>query len=136
MRNIEGELDWGVWVRRGASGNWTPWRDGKIVARVFPEEDWEFSLEGGDPQDKDVPLGVFPEAIRTENPRTVQFLIRWVGYCSVEGLKLDSTAGDVDDGQTTQVDQPIVRLEVLSNFDYDDFENASDDNRWEATPDP
>lgn len=129
LRGIRGLLDWGVWVRKGSTGNWTYWRSGKIDARVEPTGDWSEQLQGGTSQDADVPLGVFPQRLRNE--RSYQFLVRWRGHCGVEGLRIDASPGDSNDGQTPKIPLQVRELEDLGIYQYDDFENASDSNRWE-----
>lgn len=129
LRGIEGLLDWGVWVRGGSTGNWTYMRSGKIDNKVDPTGDWEYELQGGEPYDVQIPLGRIPDGLRNE--RSYQFLVRWRGYCSFEGISFLGTDGGSKDGVTPQVPLPVTEIARLNAYDYDDLENASDENRWE-----
>jgi hypothetical protein len=129
LRGVEGVLDWGVWVRTGNTGNWTYWRSGKIDNKVEPTGDWEYELQGGEPFDVDLPLGAIPKSLKTS--RTYQFLVRWKGYCSIEGLAFIAAVGDGEDGKTAQVPVPVTEIERLNDYSYSDWENSSDENRWE-----
>lgn len=121
FRRVEGDLDWGVWYRTEHSPEWKIWGCGKI--RETDADDELAALTGGEGIHRSEPL---PHLDATG--RKVQFLVRWRGVASLEGLRVFSDRADA--GSTTPKAVNSYTYANVPDTGYDDFE-YSRDPRWE-----
>lgn len=128
LKNVQGQLDWGVWVRPFGEQRFTLWRSGKVnVAELAAD-----GLNGTQSWSGPIGLGSFPKSCLTGQgkSRYFQFLLRWKGVAQFETLRM--TAGAVN---KEQVD-PLGSFEVSFNTplpeDYSDYEYSAAQT-WEVT---
>jgi hypothetical protein len=132
LRNIVGVLEFGVWFRPLESKTWIPWQAGRIEA---PELGDEGDLSEGDPQPAAIPLGDMPKACvpagnHANESRSVQFLVRWAGYCSLEGIRIEHGIDDLTDDTLKNSGLNVTFLKATGD-NYSDFEYAeSDEPDW------
>lgn len=133
---VEGLLDWGVWVRNNECDNWTYWRQGQICARSEDgccEGDDECDLRDFCQHQVDLDLGDMPDEVK--NARKVQFLIRWKGVASIEGIKVIHSVGDPDENSGAPDgafdDECDKCLDTRHDCIYNDYEYSSAEDRWE-----
>lgn len=130
LRNVQGALAWGVWVRPHGRGKWTLWRKGTVNVAEFTGL---VDMESAEPLSKPIALGNFPKSCETAqaNSRSFEFLIRWKGVAQIEGLRvMASTAGD-DKAEVLEVKDFAVTSTEPRAADYDDFEYSSETD-WTA----
>ncbi len=134
FKNVEGELDWGVWARTKSNAPWVLWRKGKVSVasesseEMFESESVDRALKAFSPQDVTLQLGEAPREI--SHGRHIQVRVRWKGYAQLEGMRIGHEQGDP--GGTHEDDAPSegqTAMEIVE--DGDDFEYSSDENRWE-----
>jgi hypothetical protein len=120
FRRVEGDLVWGVWYRTERDPGWKLWGCGEIGCGS--DDDFYGSAEGGH----------FSEPLPHLDAvaRKVQFLVRWRGVASVEGLRVFSEPADA--GSTTPKPLNYQTYDQVVDTGYDDFE-YSRDYRWEET---
>lgn len=130
LRGIRGNVSWGVWFRPLESTKWIFWKAGTI--EVLPPKE----LVEADPHAVRIPLGMMPRGCiedsesKSNESRSVQFLIRWEGACQLEGLKINHGEKDLkDDNTKPELLNIVFRQEGVPN--YDDFEfSATDAPTW------
>jgi hypothetical protein len=124
LRNITTPIKWGVWVRGARNPEWTPLQTGTVDFKTPDLCD----LTSGTPRALPIPLGRIPEKCYSDGDSGkmnetsgVQFLVRWEGQCTLEGVRV--VVGDKD---LTNDDIAASRFKVeFANpgvGDYDDFE--------------
>lgn len=125
LRGIVEDVQWGVWVRSPRAAKWVPYQSGWVSVNPGGEGD----LAENDPRTVPIPLGAIPN-VGCEAPDLpgmmkvstgLQFLIRWRGYCQLEGIKVSHSESDQSN------DDPIparfaVTLTKMTADDYQDFE--------------
>jgi hypothetical protein len=123
LRGITEPVRWGVWVRTPRSPKWYAMRAGQIDLKE-PEDEL---LESA-PRSLPIPLGKIPDKCEvSDQPGTlnvsngIQFLIRWQGYCQLEGLKVKHGADDQANDDPIAARYAVV-FENLADVDYNDFE--------------
>jgi hypothetical protein len=134
LRNISGELKWRVDVRSGESSAWHFYRAGVVhVPEIGPDD---FDIIEHEARTVAIPLGNVPRECmddthsKINESRSLQFLVRWEGYCQFEGVRI--THGDKDLSQggldQTKLDISFKRAE---GAEVDDFEySKSDQATW------
>ena len=137
--NVLGILNWGVWVRNNECDNWTFWRSGRLCVKEDDccpgdqrEDIDDCNFNDFCPQEFELNLGEMPNDVK--NSRKVQFLIRWRGSAAIEGIKVRFSPGAPDEasGPVAGSDKcEQICIEVRQDCEYNDFENSSDENRWE-----
>lgn len=135
MTDVSGVLDWGVWARNTDCQNWTYWRQGQVCVKsddCCPEDEAGCNLNDYCPQEFELNLGEMPDSLR--HNRKIQLLIRWRGSAAVEGVKIRVSPGDPDEGTMPEGAGKCPKNCVAERMDciYDDYENVSDENRWEV----
>lgn len=133
FKNITGPVTWGIWVRGSRSPEWQPLRAGTIDF----EAGADFDLTGTDPRSLTIPLGKLPDTCvhdgdkgKLNQTSGIQFLIRWQGPCSVEGVRVTVAENDLtsDDFQQAKFK---VTFAKPGPAEYDDFEyNRYPDGIW------
>lgn len=134
LRRVMGTVRWGVWFRPAESSKWIPWAAGTVENPELNPTD-EADLTEAEPRTFPIPLGSLPQVCTDANSsanqsRSIQFLIRWEGYCQIEGLRV--THGD-SDVSADQLDCSCFNLTFAhaAETEYDDFEySASDEPTW------
>lgn len=138
LTDVAGVLDWGVWARNDDCPNWTFWRQGQVCVKsdgCCPEDD-VCDLRGFCSKDFDLDLGDVPDKVK--DARKIQFLVRWRGVASIEGIKIiqsigdpDENAGSPDGGGDPCPDECIAERVDCDETSYNDYEYNSNQNRWE-----
>lgn len=121
LKNIHGKVDWGVWFRVAGTQAWRLWQSGVVENRVPTGCDAIPAEPGG--AEIAIPLGEIPNDAGQNVSRTVQFLVRWAGYCSVEGITAIYQMADLD-GKNFDTRNLDVRFCERATVDYDDYEYA------------
>ena len=124
LRGITEDLQWGVWVRTSRNPKWHPLRAGKVTMKPGVAHD----LNESHPRALPIPLGAFsrecdvPDLPGTRNVAAgVQFLVRWMGYCQFEGIKVRH--GDDDQANDDPIPERYnVHFGRMTADDYNDFE--------------
>lgn len=137
FRNVIGDLEWGVWIRKDSVGDWTFYRGGK-------SKQCEAPTITGEPCGEDVPcaciIATQPREVVVElgtppgdliRARALQFLVRWRGCAQLEYLRLAYEIADPAAG-TTVLQSGSCSGRNVSCSNYDDYEYSSPLNRWEA----
>lgn len=120
FKNVQGELLWGVWVRREGDPRWTLWRAGTINVEE-PADD----LAKANPWQGPLTLGKVPDKVAGGNQgRYLQCLIRWQGYASLESLRIRINRGDPEQDKFLPSDAAVTYQEQAGE-EYDDFEYAN-----------
>lgn len=124
LRNIIGKVRWGVWFRPDENPAWRFFRAGTVDAPDFSFE-LDTPLTSPEKRAVSIALGDLPTVCNgTSNvneSRSLQFLIRWEGYCTLESLRVGHTP---DDLTATQFDKAKLRFTFSKpeGCVYDDFE--------------
>lgn len=135
LRNLSGEVKWGVWFRPLESPSWQFLNAGSVTVPDFSDD--PFDLSASEPQAIDIPLGKIPDTCRPDSKkksnesRSVQFLVRWSGYCSFEGIRV--THGEQEVVATDVVDTSKLKVTFAKSTGdgYSDFEySETDDATW------
>lgn len=119
LRDIEGSVDWGVWYRTAENPRWLPWKAGRAENPADDE-----NLFDSLPRPLMIPLGTVPNACseggKSGESRGMQFLIRWRGRCTLEGLKIEIGEKDL---QSDDCDQGrfAFTFSAIGETGYDDF---------------
>lgn len=128
LKNVQGELDWGVWYRADGEGEWRPWRTGKHCVQAINCS----TLTGCGGADVQLPLGQFPAPDR--KVRYIQLMVRWKGIATVESVLLEMQGNKKNDNLEELPSNPTdCRPGELALCNYSDFEYSDPVNRWEAT---
>ncbi len=132
LRNVIGEVTWGVWFRSGESPKWQAWRAG-TVSNPELNTACEWDLSAAAPRTIAIPLGDLPkvcepDAGKVNESRSIQFLIRWQGYCQVEGLRIVHGETNLSQDQL-ELKNLDVKFGHAVDCEYDDFE-------YSETPEP
>lgn len=130
IRNVRGDLVWGVWVREYGKTPWHLWQHGAVHQAIAGGTT---GMERFEPESPAIPLGTFPVKCETSQgrSRSFEFLIRWKGRAQIEGLRVmlrgDDTSEEVLD---------VTKLDFTSNnlvgVNYSDFEYSSEED-WTTT---
>lgn len=126
LKDIEGTLDWGVWFRTKETPVWLPWRAGTVEN---PPNDG--NLLDSLPRPQMIPLGDVPKTCNDGKSSSescgMQFLVRWRGRCSFQGLRIELGERDLssDDGKGDS-----FTFTPISETEYDDFGYDSQFNPW------
>lgn len=126
LSDVRGRVDWGVWVRSFGTREWTFWRSG-YVENCQPC-DGGCALGEPPPWEGEIPLGSLDglagKAFK-KVAKNIQFLIRWVGRCSLESFVADQDAGDPDDGKMPNGAHCVTVTDCNREFvEYEDYEYA------------
>lgn len=128
LRNIEGRVRWGVWYRTAENPAWKFWRKGEVLAPAVSEGS---ELDSPEARSKMFPLGSIPAECdpdtngKTNVSRSIQFLVRWEGYCQFEGIYL--THGDADQSKDDLECGAVAQFSTPTGDGYDDFEYSNTD---------
>lgn len=126
LRNISGKVKWGVWFRPGESTQWVYLRAGTIEVPDTVNE-----LISVPKEIAEVPLGKLSDKCarggKVNESRSVQFLVRWEGYCTFEGLRVTHGEKDLhkDDLDISKFDikfTPDAGGSEYSDFEYSETE--------------
>jgi hypothetical protein len=131
LRGLVGDVKWGVWVRTPRSPKWYAMRAGTITMDPGNPAD----LNESHPRSIPIPIGKIPDACEvTDLPGTLnvanglQFLVRWEGYCQLEGIKV---MHGVEDKASDELLPKTVKLQRITASDYSDFEySESETATW------
>jgi hypothetical protein len=113
-----------VWVRGARNPEWTPLQTGTVDFKTPDLCD----LTSGTPRALPIPLGRIPEKCYSDGDSGkmnetsgVQFLVRWEGQCTLEGVRV--VVGDKD-LTNDDIAQSRFKVEFANPGvgDYDDFE--------------
>lgn len=133
LRNISGAVRWGVWFRPDESPGWRFYQAGSVTAPDY-SSDLDSSC-ASDSRSVAVSLGSLPDdcmkgAGKVNESRSIQFLVRWEGYCTFEAIKVEHTSGDVSENQFAKEALSIV-LEKPAGCDYSDWEySVTEEPLW------
>lgn len=129
LRDIEGQVDWGVWCRTAENPKWTAWRAGTVTNN--PDDE---ALMDGLPRPIMIPLGQVPNLCtgtpsRSAESRGMQFLVRWRGRATLEGVKIEHGDKDIysDDCDPKALNFTFA---PIGETEYDDFDYSSPYNPW------
>lgn len=121
FRNITGPLKWGVWVRSSKNPTWLPYRSGTInFAAVDPSD-----ITRDSARVLPIALGNVPDAAyeggKENEAMGLQFLVRWEGPCSLEGVRVTMGDKDLMQDDVTDCSYKVVFAKSPSG-EYDDWE--------------
>lgn len=126
FRKMRRTVKFGVWLRTNHDDPWTLWKSGEATHR--PESDPP-ALRRVRDKEVVISLGEVPDTMKSV--RKLQALIRWKGYCQVEGIKIYAAAADAEEGQGQDTTAILIPTE-FDYGDYDDYEYPAG-SQW-ATP--
>lgn len=122
FRNVQGCLDWGVWLRSGEGESWVKWATGKFnapeqcdVADCLVEPKSYYVVRN---------CGEVPTSLK--NAHALQVLVRWRGYAQLESVRVGTELGDDDHVPSPVCEDAVVEM---APCDYNDFE-YSEDEQW------
>jgi hypothetical protein len=132
LRNISGQVKWGVWFRPDENPGWRYYQSGSVTAPDYAA-DLEESV-GEDSRSVPIELGLLPDDCsksgKVNESRSIQFLVRWEGQCTFEAIKVEHTPNDLSETQFQKTGL-TVKLSKPSGCHYDDFEySLTDENPW------
>lgn len=124
LKDVKGQLDYGVWFRGDGEGQWREWRLGRLCVT---DSDYDTLVNNGG-RDFAVPLGEVPQS-DAQIYRYFQIMVRWRGIASIEAVEVQAGAQKTDDGMAPP---PCSDCQdgKLSLSGYSDFEYSSS-TRWE-----
>lgn len=126
LRDVRGDLTWGVWVRAHGKTKWEFWNGGTIKQPVAVGAS---GMERVEPLSPGIPLGNFPKSCLTGQGRTrsFEFLIRWKGFAKIESLRVMVRDGD-DNAEVVDMAKFAITGSDAVAGGYSDFEYSSEDD--------
>lgn len=129
LKGVKGSLKWGVWCRESQNGRWVFWRGGTADPVIKNTDDRRLQrMAVAAPRDVTLPLGEVPEPVRTG--RKMQLMLRVLGHCQVEGLKVGYRVIDQEEAKS-ESGQDITETAQQTADEYSDYEYLDEVNRWE-----
>lgn len=122
--DMQGEVDFGVWVRSDTQPEWQQWRTGRVSVEAQSQCD-PCGLVAAHDGAARIPLGQLPEKCR--EARRLQVMLRWRGIATVEGLRIDLSAANDGSDEVRE----CITLSKDRSCVYSDWEYRSSQNRWE-----
>lgn len=136
LRGIKGTVKWGVWVRSSENPAWTFWKAGVVKN----EESSACELVESEEATRMFRLGAVPKAAfgtcaggngKSES-RWMQCLVRWVGWCSLENIRVQFSGKDTKDDVAAKGEYDVV-IPPASACGYNDFEYCEQETpEWAA----
>lgn len=129
LKGVRGDLKWGIWCRESANGRWVFWRGGTANPVVNGDDRRLQRMAVTAPRDVALPLGEVPEPVKTG--RKMQVMLRVLGHCQVEGLKVGYRVLDQQE-RKCESGQDISETAQQTASEYNDYEYLDQVNRWES----
>jgi len=124
LKNISGAIRWGVWVRSNRNPEWLPMKAGSVD--FAPSDD----LTRSEPRSLPIPIGDIPDKCypdgdpgKVSETSGVQFLVRWEGPCTLEGIRVE--IGNDDRMEDDVKCSGRVVFAKPGPAEYDDYEYAT-----------
>ena len=112
FRDVIGDLNWEVWVKTETMSRWEKWRSG---SQSCGDPDACCGLDCKEVTHLEAGLGTVPDA--TKSARKIQFLVKWTGRASLEGLRIKHSSDKAGEGGLEQYVSPCKESIHCSGFD-------------------
>lgn len=111
FRDVVGDLDWEVWVKTERVSDWERWRSG---SQSCGDPGTCCGLDCKEVTHLEAGLGAIPDA--AASARKIQFLVKWAGRASLEGLRLVHSSDKTGEGGLDVETSPCKETIRCSNF--------------------